>query len=271
MDIIDKFKIKRNQIDCFPEELEYIEEYCIKFYPCIDFDDAGIPCICGTSVPSIFSTRYDRKELSCNISIKKYEGDKELPGYIKEFNLDVKKFYYFLLFISDYCYDTTANLLVINKSPIDEVNDFIEAYESDKPMTLTLKVGRKSYPINNLSIINSITKFLQSNLNDWKDIEPLTYRIFDIEVEDAHLHNSITIAYFAKSILQFFNMQPHIVLNRRSGAASSEKELLFISKLVHFIGFSKHESLLTSTELIRSYMKQYKNYKFPTHSKTYMY
>lgn len=268
MDIIDNFKTKK-KINYSHEELKYIDEYCLKFYPSVDFDEAGDPFLCGTRTPQHFTDRYDYGKLNCNIPILKYEQDKEIQDYIKIFNLDMEKFYYFLLFISDFCFDTTVNFLSRNKSALEEVADFTAAYKNDESTTLTLKVGRKSYPITNQTIISSIVEHLQNKMDDWKNIQALTSQKINLNIYTS-TSNSVTIAYFAKSIWQFFDMQPQIVSLRREGATSSEKELLFISKLIYFIGFSKTESYLASTELIRALLKQYKDYDFPIFSAYYL-
>lgn len=63
-------------------------------------------------------------------------------------------------------------------------------------------------------------------------------------------------------LLKFFDTQESVRNFRKKGAKHSVKERALISRLIHFTKLSKKEIWLTDDEILKSFLKQYKESDF---------
>ena len=76
------------------------------------------------------------------------------------------------------------------------------------------------------------------------------------------LSDSLYIYYFATMFLKFFDTQESVKIFRKKGAKHSIKERVLISRLIYFTKLSKKEFWLTDDEILKSFLKQYKESDF---------
>lgn len=244
---------------------EYIIQYSDKYHPEIELDADGIPHALPSELPSIFSERYNDKELIHRFTFEKYISDRETQQFLKDLQLDAEKFWYLLLLIYDYCYYSTNEALKIETGEKEQLDKFSKAIKENptQPMQLTLKVGKKNIIIDNQKAIQYLQSLYES--------QPLTETSLYADLQSSvEISQSIWIWYFAKKLIEFFDIQPQITSQRRKGASTSDKEKEFISYLIYFTGISRNKSYLEDKELLKAILKQYKDYHLDTANPVYL-
>lgn len=276
----DKF-----HIECYDakdeELLEYVTAVADEFAPDISIDDRGVPYKGASQAPFIFKRRYNNGSLKAidKYSIYKQIGCETAQDIIKALGIDPEKFWYLLLFVSDYVKGSTINTLKTKTTPKEEIEQFvkfIEQHESDydryigisydKPVKLTLHVAGQRLIINNPNTLSTIAYLCKQGLST---ILPDSLLNNGQVVIEPTISNSIQIWLFAKMLRCFFDLYPQFTGKRKTGNTTTKSVLQLISKLVYLMGLTYNKDYNDDTENLKAIIKQYRNYTIDTINSIY--
>lgn len=120
---IEKFDTER-----FPAEeldlLEYVTALSDVIAPDIAFDADGTAYETPSQAPFLFMFRYNRNALSVPVSYEEYmrhaSDSSSLMDMIEAIGIDPEKFWYLLLFVSDYVVGSTIDTTKLSRTPAEE-------------------------------------------------------------------------------------------------------------------------------------------------------
>lgn len=234
--------------------LEYVDKISIK--DCFDFeeDEDGAFTVPSRRFTFTFKHRYNTEELKHNFKYDNYLKNDDIQNTLIGLGLDPQKFWFLLLYIFDYTYNICIDGVSISKTPKEEVLEFIDMIVANstlnEPVELTLKVGKKKVIINNPITINYLTQLYTSD----NDLKMKGFKVIESKSES----NSIHIWCFTKLFLTFLDSIPD---KRSYDSTISFSKLLLISKLVYFSRIAITDNYLNSDEMIKAYLKKYKDYE----------
>lgn len=272
------------------ELLDYVYEVANHFLPNID----GLP----SKAPAVFCERFHERNLSIeeryerhkkfyisNLSfddyleyhsdekplkdnfMERYLSKKELQETIEAFGLDVSKLWYLLLFVHDYIEDIGNNSPTIDKSTLQDFNDFADKLSEATSITLK-KDNRKSYAVEREDTIRIIQAALQhcikivnsGELNGTLDSHPLNL------IDKSHLNTSYKKWKFAE-ILQYF-LKDRKATKAKNCLVSKDK-MLFISRLIYVAGYENdryyesHDKDAKPNRMLSNLLRRYQKEDFP--------
>ena len=280
-----------------------------------------LPNICGSitysQAPAIFCERYHQRKLSIE---ERYERDKEfyisnqsfedymkfhaedrplkdsfkerylncreLQDTIAAFGLDVSKFWYLLLFVHDYIEDIGSNSPTLEKSTLEDFNDFANKLREATSITLK-KDSRKSYAVEKEDTIRIVQAAVQYYIKSYNDIidsnltrDEITERLDDMGssiISDGKSLNirdksSLDISYkkwkFAEILLHFLNDKKATVPKNCIYNVSKDK-MLFISRLIYVVGYDTkryydaYDSNGNPNRMLSNLLRRYMKEDFP--------
>lgn len=273
---LDKF-----QIDGYNQEDESLLEYVVKvanvFAPDIVIEN-GVPYKYDSQAPIIFKRRYNNDKLNVYFSYKDYiktdrNANENVIDIIEALGIDPEKFWYLLLFISDYVSGSTLNTLQCNattKQEIERLIDFIEQNEESvnrfngvtpkQEMKLTLHIKGRTLNISNPNTLSAIAVFCKQ-------------AIFIIE-EDSLLNVGTTtetdlvdtkqIGLFTEMFRCFFNLYPQFTAKRKTGNSTTKSTLRLISKLVYLTKLTTNSDYDSDDENLKGIIKLYRKQELGT-------
>lgn len=108
----------------------------------------------GTTVTQEFKKRYNAKVLNARYTFEKYIQYKDIQNTLEALNIDREKFWYLLLFVSDYIYGSCLEGIKVKETSRVLVEKLMQQLGKNignsgcilsfiKPMTLTLKLQEK--------------------------------------------------------------------------------------------------------------------------------
>lgn len=258
--------------------LEYMTAVADRFAPDFVIDSEGNSFAVDSQAPFIFMRRYNRGALKVSFSyadfMKQDKNDNENPiDIIRALGIDPDKFWYLLLFVTDYVEGSTTGTLKCNHSPREEIEglvDFVEANEESvnetygvryrQPMKLTLQIKGHRLVIDNPNTISAIAGMCSLGMKDIGYVRFLDRGTTDITDKS----DSVRIWLFTKMFRCFFEMYPQFASQRKTGNDTTKSTLRLISKLVYMAGLTINEDYYIDDENLKGIMKQYRNYKIDT-------
>lgn len=274
--------IERFDTEKYNEEEENLLEYMIavadRFAPDIVIGSDGMAYEVDSQAPLMFKRRYNQGKLNVSFSyadyLKQDRNDNENAiDIIRALGIDAEKFWYLLLFVTDYVEGSTVNTLKCNPSPRQEIEhliDFVESNEDSfskfsgmkyrQPMKLTLQIKGRRLIIENPNTLSAIAEMCRQAV---PAIEPDSFLNHGtINITDKS--DSVRIWLFAKMLRGFFVLYPQFAAQRKTGNDTTKSTLRLISKLVYMTGLTTNYDYRTDDENLKGILKQYRNYKIDT-------
>lgn len=267
------------------ELLEYVIAIADKFNPDVEVLKDGSTILTPSQAPYMFMRRYNMRKLNVFYHYDDYIKKSitvvdNIQAIIEALGIDSEKFWYLLLFISDFVSGRTFNTWRINDSPREEITKFIEMIKSNEsdfnnatgfshksPMTLSLQMKGKRLIIEDANTISLMAAFCDEVLAEVPQIGLLNQSKFKPGSYNAP--TSVQIWLFTQMLLYFFEIYPQFDNQRKEGDTPKSK-LLFISKLVYFTKLTRNESYNNNTDNIKHIIKQYQNKKIRTFNSIYL-
>lgn len=290
---IDKFTLEGRVQDEEWGLLDYVEMLGCNCKPCYDYNDKGEVVPDGTAVAFFFRRRYNQQLLHAKYKYEDYLNNKDIQDTLLALNIDIDKFWYLLLFVSDFIYCKCVDGDEIKGVPIQMVENLTQQLDNNidqqgdtftfiKKMTLILRTeGEEQIEINSpaaLACLCSHCKFTKSLLDEGKlDGSKAYSRIEVIEDPSNKENNIVLILEFTRLLKDFLcNILPSILLYEQEDnykvkayTTVSLNKMLLISRLVYFTGLStderytgydKKKDKLCPNHL-KDQLKYYSNYK----------
>lgn len=220
----------------------------------------------ATSCMVIFKHRYNNNEFIQSLSYSAFIQDYTIKHLIKEFGLDIDKFWLLVLFCLDYCNGLFYQGTAMRPNPMEQLQQLVSSIRNtiEEGMSLSFKVGKSKVSLDDARAIHFIADAVENALKEanYDTLRHLSRRVVDENAKD--VADSPIIAFFANMLLRFFNTQPQIKEQRKKGATYSLKELELVSRLVYFTKLSTNKSWLDiENKTLKPFLKQYKNYEYP--------
>lgn len=278
---IEKFdtdNYNREQYDM----LEYLIAVADRVTPDIAHDADGNLYSADSQAPHIFMRRYNSGSLDVSFTYDDYmrrvRHEENIIDIIDGLRIDREKFWYLLLFVTDYVVGSTTDTLKLKDSPKEEIEKFVGFVENncagfsrlsgfsfDRPMTLSLHVKGRRLEIDNPNTIAMIASLCKEALTD---IHPHSI-LNNGELEKGYTKSgSVKVWLFARLLRCFFEQYPQF-RGQKKNKSISKSTLLLISKLAYFAGFTTNEDYNSSDEIIKALLKQYRNLELDTVNRIY--
>lgn len=225
----------------------------------------------------IFTNRYNNRELTNYFSYEEYVKQDEIQELISDLELDPIKFWFLLLFAYDFAESVCINGIRVGESTHDQLKRFIDSilphvkhfsggygttFDTNIEMTIKVKGVKGSVKIDSPTALHFLAETCKNELEKY-DIEEYAWLNYqELQNEATGLKDSPMIFFFANMLLKFFDSQECVRNKRRKGAKHSVKERILISRLICFTRISPNKSFLIDDELLKSYLKQYKESDF---------
>ena len=273
MSVVDQFDID----DCIEEQplLEYVCNMVYTHLPDADFDAEGNGMLmCSLNGLYTFVQNYNQGTIKTNFTYNDYmngdEEDKNIQLILKAFNIDSKKFWYFLLFAFDFAYTNCVGGLVAKESPAGQMKKFVKAIDDNstgkingndiefkQKATITLKIGKKSIVIDNNTAIYLMASLCDEELNGLKTGSVLnSAKLEESNSKDAP--NYARICLFTKIMIDFFKQYVVDKPVKNGDKIASLNKFTFISKLIYLTGIYNNEDWLYGDEHLKSCYREFK-------------
>ena len=274
--------IDRFQIDNYNNDenslLEYVINVANEFIPDIVLDKNGTPYKAESQAPLIFKRRYNNDKLNVYFSYKDYikadkNANENVIDIIEALGIDPEKFWYLLLFISDYVSGSTLNTLICNTTPKQEIEhlvNFIEQNENSvnpingvstkQEMELTVRIKGHTFKINNPNTLSAIGILCKQGLSSINEDSLLNFGT----TKEIDLADSKRIGLFAEMFRCFFNLYPQFTAKRKTGNSTTKSTLRLISKLVYLTKLTTNADYDSDDENLKGIIKQYRKQKTDT-------
>lgn len=242
------------------------------------FPDSILPLQDPQQAVMTFAERYNNQQIKCSLTYDNYISD--FQDTVSALGLDADTFWLLLTFCYDYATSVCLNGVVMTSSPKQMIEEFLSNVENllndDKTQfksepTLTLKVKGKTCTITNERAIWAMLAFIHNGMKNLpKDtnlsiVDGRNEGIFQERTES----DSVMIWYFAKLLMNFFEINPQFKSAQRGKQGISYSKYLLISQLIYNTRLSRNENFLLSDETLKGYLKQYKNKEMDTKSDIY--
>ena len=251
-----------------------LAEVLVPFSPeaieCRDTQNAGL---------REFTIRYQDGDIDTSF-IEKYQNDSELLETISTMGYDVHKFWYLILFISDYSYGFAERGIKPKESPKKQVKNFIKKIDDNidsekrwdwtnlpssfkKPMKLTLEIkGNNKLIIDDEATIAYLAMFGFSKMKEPPFLgmdDHMTTRGLDSNgnVKCDKSSTSVRIYYFTLVFQKFFELCPPTRKRASKGTTISLNKMQLISNLVYLTGLSENKKFKCSDDIIKGIKRQY--------------
>lgn len=231
-------------------------------------EQANASCVplTATLCMRIFKDRYDSNKIAPKSLYKEYLNNRTIQKLLNDLELDANKFWLLILFTYDYCENLFYNGVTMKLTPVEQLTELCEAINKsgDAPMTLTFKAGKQKIVVDSSLAIKAIADMIT---NYQKEVDEDYYKKLhkrEQADESIMLKESPFIAFFARILLSFFNIQPQVRAKRKKGANHSIKETDLVCQLIYFTKISQNKCwTVLENETLKSYLKQYRNYEYP--------
>lgn len=225
----------------------------------------------------IFSNRYNEHKIGEHLKYENYLKQTEIQEYLEYFGLDKDKFWFMLLFAYDFSITTCFNGISVAESTQVQLQKFLDTilphvksfdyqygstFDTKIEMSIRVKGVKGTIKIDSPTALHFLADSCKKRIEDEKLEEKVWMQYQEIQEESASLKDSPTIFFFANMFLKWFNSQESVYSKRRKGAKHSAKERILISRLIYFTRISTEEIWLTDDEILKSFLKQYKEADF---------
>ena len=280
--------IERLEETYFPKGiklLEYMEEVAVLYVPDYDIDhETGEQYIYGTTALPLFIRRYNQNKLYGNFTYEDYIANEDIQNTLKGLGIDIDKFWFLLLFIFDYTCGTCLDGMKATGIGIEQLTKFAKAIADNhkeinqfgvsfkKPITISVKVeGKHQIVIDNANAIGYLATTIINNLKEIEEHPWMQSQQVSISTH-AEEKESIQIYLFYKMFNDFFNLSPYnkqFNVRQKKGSTISLSKTLLISRLIYFTKFSKHNKFSEDEDVLKGYIKQYKDKRIDTVNSIY--
>ncbi len=274
--------IKRFQIDNYSNDennlLEYVIRVANELAPDIVLDENGTPYKVESQAPLIFKRRYNNGKLNVYFHYEDYikassNNNESIIDIISALEIDPEKFWYLLLFISDYVSGSTLNTLQCNATPkqeIEQLIDFIEQNEKSvnsfngvipkQEMKLTLHIKGRTLNISNPNTLSAIANFCKQALSVVEKDSLLNIGT----TTESDLADTKQIGLFSEMFRCFFNLYPQFTAKRKTGNSTTKSTLRLISKLAYLTKLTTNADYDSDDENLKGIIKLYRKQKTDT-------
>lgn len=280
--------IERLEETYFPKGiklLEYMEEVAVLYVPDYDIDhETGEQYIYGTTALPLFIRRYNQNKLYGNFTYEDYIANEDIQNTLKGLGIDIDKFWFLLLFIFDYTCGTCLDGMKATGIGIEQLTKFAKAIADNhkeinqfgvnfkKPITISVKVeGKHQIVIDNANAIGYLATTIINNLKEIEEHPWMQSQQVSISTH-AEEKESIQIYLFYKMFNDFFNLSPYnkqFNVRQKKGSTISLSKTLLISRLIYFTKLSKHSKFSEDEDVLKGYIKQYKDKRIGTTNSIY--
>ena len=278
--------IERLEETYFPKGiklLEYMEEVAVLYVPDYDIDhETGEQYIYGTTALPLFIRRYNQNKLYGNFTYEDYIANEDIQNTLKGLGIDIDKFWFLLLFIFDYTCGTCLDGMKATGIGIEQLTKFAKAIADNhkeinqfgvsfkKPITVSVKIEGK----HQIVIDNAIGYLATTIANNLKEIEEHPWMQSQQVSISTHAEEkeSVQIWLFYKMFNDFFNLEPYnkqFNVRQKKGSTISLSKTLLISRLIYFTKLSKHSKFSEDEDVLKGYIKQYKDKRIDTANSIY--
>lgn len=258
--------------------MEYVINVANEFAPDILLDENGTPYKVESQVPLIFKRRYNNGNLNVYFRYEDYikassNNNESIIDIISALEIDPEKFWYLLLFISDYVSGSTLNTLQCNATPKQEIErliDFIEQNEKSvnsfngvipkQEMKLTLHIKGRILNISNPNTLSAIANFCKQALSVVEKGSLLNIGT----TTESDLADTKQIGLFTEMFRCFFNLYPQFTAKRKTGNNTTKSTLRLISKLVYLTKLTTNADYDSDDENLKGIIKLYRKQKTDT-------
>lgn len=274
--------IDRFQIDNYNNDenslLEYVINVANEFIPDIVLDENGIPHKVESQAPLIFKRRYNNDKLNVYFSYKDYiktdrNANENVIDIIEALGIDPEKFWYLLLFISDYVSGSTLSTLACNATPKQEIEQLVNLIEQNEDsvnpingvspkqeMNLTVRIKGLTFKINNPNTLSAIGIFCKQGLSSINEDSLLNFGT----TKETDLADSKQIGLFAEIFRCFFNLYPQFTAKRKTGNSTTKSSLRLISKLAYLTKLTTNSDYDSDDENLKGIIKLYRKQELGT-------
>lgn len=274
--------IDRFQIDNYSKDenslLEYVINVANEFASDIVIDENGTPYRVESQAPLIFKRRYNNGKLNVYFRYEDYSkassnNNESIIDIISALEIDPEKFWYLLLFISDYVSGSTLNTLQCNATPKQEIErliDFIEQNEESvnrfngvipkQEMRLSLHIKGRTLNITNSNTLSAIAAFCKQAL-------PVVEKDSLLNIgttKETDLADTKQIGLFTEMFRCFFNLYPQFTAKRKTGNSTTKSTLRLISKLAYLTKLTTNADYDLDDENLKGIIKLYRKQKTDT-------
>ena len=280
--------IERLEETYFPKGiklLEYMEEVAVLYVPDDDIDhETGEQYIYGTTALPLFIRRYNQNKLYGNFTYEDYIANEDIQNTLKGLGVDIDKFWFLLLFIFDYTCGTCLDGMKATGIGIEQLTKFAKAIADNhkeinqfgvnfkKPITISVKVeGKHQIVIDNANAIGYLATTIANNLKEIEEHPWMQSQQVSISTH-AEEKESVQIWLFYKMFNDFFNLEPYnkqFNVRQKKGSTISLSKTLLISRLIYFTKLSKHSKFSEDEDVLKGYIKQYKDKRIDTVNSIY--
>ena len=274
---IDKFEIDRHNVE-HEDILEYVINVANEFAPDISIDDNGVPYKGVSQAPIIFKRRYNQGKLNTFFNYEDYTSpsitnNESAIDIIQALNIDPDKFWYLLLFISDYVSGSTLNTLKCSATPKQEIEQLIEFINQNEEsvnrfngvilkqdMKLTLHIKGRTLNITKPNTLSAIANFCKQSLSLIEGDSLLNVGT----TTETDLADTKQIGLFTEMFRCFFNLYPQFTAKRKTGNNTTKSTLLLISKLAYLTKLTTNADYDSDDENLKGIIKLYRKQKIDT-------
>ena len=247
----------------------------------------------GTTVTQEFKKRYNAKVLNAHYTFEKYIQYKDIQNTLEALNIDREKFWYLLLFVSDYIYGSCLEGIKVKETSRVLVEKLMQQLGKNignsgwilsfiKPMTLTLKLQEKhrSIEIDDPISLAYIYLVYEAGKDYFSNDKPTRFDTQEIDRKGKDTEpNTVLVAMFYHLLKSFFKLLPKTNTSKPAKVYStvSLNKTLLISRLVYLTRLSTDKRYTGVDEkkdkqcpnFIKDQIKSYKDYKILRANKFY--
>ena len=141
-----------------------------------------------------------------------------------------------------------------------------------KPITVSVKIeGKHQIVIDNANAIGYLATTIANNLKEIEEHPWMQSQQVSISTH-AEEKESVQIWLFYKMFNDFFNLEPYnkqFNVRQKKGSTISLSKTLLISRLIYFTKLSKHSKFSDDEDVLKGYIKQYKDKRIDTANSIY--
>ncbi|MCM1070621.1 MAG: hypothetical protein NC210_04240 [[Clostridium] fimetarium] len=272
--------IERFQTDNYSQYEDSLLDYVINvanhIAPDVFIDESGTPYKVASQAPLIFKRRYNDGKLNVFFNYEDYtnrssSSNESAMDIIRALGIDADKFWYLLLFISDFVSGSTRNTLRCNATPKQEIArlvDFIEENEESvnifgsvihkSEMRLTLlQIKGKTLKITNPNTLSALSNICKQALTSIDADSSLNIG----RTEEADLSATQQIGLFNEICRCFFKLYPQFTAKRKTGNNTTKSTLRLISKLAYLTKQTTNADYDSDDENLKGIIKRYRKSK----------
>lgn len=225
----------------------------------------------------IFSNRYNERKLTEHLKYEEYLKQKEIQEYLEYFELDKDKFWFMLLFAYDFTMSVCFNGIAVTDSAHDQIQKFINTilphvkrfdflygstFDTQIELNIRVRGVKGTIKIDNQTALHFLAESCKLRIEK-EELETAAWMQYQELQEKANeLKDSPIIFFFATMFFKWFDFQESVYSKRKKGAKHSIKERILISRLIYFTRISIEKVWLTDNEILKSFLKQYKESDF---------